>query len=210
MTTQIVPRQNGADFSKLPGNQRQFVLEMIATDSFNATDAARNAGYKNPSQAANRLMKNKTVLKALGKHMRQREERTQCKADEVLQYLHTALFFNPLDYFVPGKNGWLLKDPEKELPKEIAQLIEKIDVSTTCFGDGTSETRYTIETVSKSTALGYALKHHGLLTDKIESTTTVQIDWDGLATQNEEIPDPIEQAIIDVESTEVPKKQRSE
>lgn len=204
-TKMITPRKNGANLDKLTVGMRQFVLEMIANDMLNGTAAARKAGYKNPSDAANRLMKNPTILKALGKEMRLRGLRTKCKADEVLQYLHTALFFNPLKLFKPTEDGkWTIENLD-DIPDEIGCLIEELKIKTTTSLLGEVTTSFEFKTVSHATALQLAMKHHGLLTDKIESAVTVKLDWDAaLSSKNSNgKPNAIEQAILDVESSAV-------
>jgi phage terminase small subunit len=158
-TTLIKNRQNGSSLNGLTSNQRAFVLELLADNLFNPTDAARRVGYKQPASAANQLLKNKKVQAALGKAQREREERCQLKADDVLNYLRTALFFNPLRFFTPTKDGKLeIMNPE-EVPEEIGRLIEKYSLKHKENEDGSTQTTIVVETLSKSVALGLAMKH---------------------------------------------------
>jgi len=70
-TTLIDSRKNGYDPNKLTDQQKAFVMELLASENFCMTEAARNAGYKHPAQAANKLLKNKNIKAALGKAQRE-------------------------------------------------------------------------------------------------------------------------------------------
>lgn len=197
----IKPRQNGADLDKLTAGMRQFALEMIADVAMNGTEAARRAGYKHPAQAAARLMKNKSVKAALGKAMRLRSERTGHTGDEVLGFVHFALFFNPDKYFKPAKGGGWVVPKGMKLPDEIGQIIVEVAEIEVVHEDGTLEKQNVIKKfIDKHVVAPLVMKHHGLLTDKIEATVKNQINWDGLLTVGNGKVDPIKQAILDVSS----------
>ena len=178
-TTLITKKQRGANLNLLTVQQRNFVHELLATDMFCPTEAARKAGYKLPSQAANKLLKNRVISAALGKATREREERCELKGDDVLDYLHRALFFNPLNHFYHGHDGWMIDDPSV-LPEWVGRLIEKMEVKHVVHPDGSVHDSFKVEFISKSTVLPLALKHLGLLTDKGEVTHRFEMDWDKL------------------------------
>ncbi len=157
-TTLITSKRNGYDPSKLTDQQRIFVLELLGSSQFNPTEAAKRAGYKFPPQAAYKLLKVKGIQAALGKAQRQREERCELKADDVLNYLKAALFFNPLHYFRPTDDGKWLIDDLSVIPEEIGRLIENMELQVT-EKDGEVTSRYKVSFVSKATALSLALKH---------------------------------------------------
>jgi len=193
-TTLIESRKNGFDPNKLSDQQRMFVLELLASDNFCVTKAARKAGYKHPAQAANKLLKNKHIRAALGKAQREREERCQLKADDVLNYLRSALFFNPLHYFRPyGDGKWLIDNPD-DLPEEVGRLIDGMEVKVV-ERDGETRSYFKVTLVSKATALGLAMKHIGV--EKHEVTHSV--DWDVL--YDEDVPDLIEAEIAEALSS---------
>lgn len=196
-TTLIKTRKRGADPSLLTVGQQTFVAELLANNLFDARAAAKAAGYKQPSQSAYKMLKNPKIQALLGKAMRERMERCQLKSDDVLNYLRTALFFNPLNYFKPTKDGkWMIDDPTT-LPEEVGRLIEKMEVRTTELKDGSVHSYFKIELVSKTTALSLAMKHVGLTVDEV---STRVIDWDKLyQSGNGEEVDPIEQQILDAE-----------
>jgi len=178
----------------LTAAERVFVNELIASDFFNPTQAARKAGYKRPAQAANRLLKRKRVQRALGNALKKRLERCELKADNVLQYLWDVLMLNPLKYFRPTKDGhWEITDPDV-LPEEVARLIEEMQVVVHELPDGTIEHRFRVKTVSKATALSLAMKHFGV--DRYEVRHT--FDWDRLfeyLTKQEREVNPVEAEI---------------
>jgi hypothetical protein len=200
-TKMIKPCKNGADITKLTVNQQRFILEAMANEAFDMSAAAKSAGYKNPSQAANKLMKNKTVMKALGKAMRERSERVQLKADDVLSYLRDALFFNPAKLFVRNDEGGYTVKNLDELPDSIGCLIESIEMDEHETEAGVSR-KFKLKTIPHAITLPLAMKHLGLLTEKLEATLKTNIDWDELfaLTQKEGRIDPVEQAILDVKS----------
>lgn len=180
MGTQLIEsRKNGSKLDGLTDQQRAFVLELLADEEFCPTHAARKAGYANPSQAANKLLKHKKIMAALGKAQREREERCQLKADDVLHYLRTALFFNPLNYFSPaGDGGWLIDDLDS-LPEEVGRLIEEIEVKAIELPDGSMSSKLKVKFISKATVLPLAMKHLGMLHDKTTvEGQIVHVDWD--------------------------------
>lgn len=114
----------------------------------------------------------------------QAELRAVRKADEVLQYIHTAMWFNPTDYFLPGdaSGGWLI-DPDKlrELPDEVKRLVEEVrmvrkEVETD--SGKTTTTMAWVRLVSKAKAMELAAKHQ--LGEKV-NVTTVNVPWDEIA-----------------------------
>lgn len=182
-TTLVVNNKRNTNISKLTEQQQMFVLELLSDKLYNITEAARRAGYKNPSQAANKLLKNKLVQRALGKAKAQREERVGLSADQVLAYLKNALFFNPLQYFKPtADGGWLITDPDS-LPEEIGCLIEEMQVKVVELEDGKKQHYFKVRFVSHATALALAMKHVSV--DKSE--VIHKLDWDSvLSTQETE------------------------
>jgi len=175
-------RKYKVDLSELNTNQQKFVYELIADDLFNPTAAARRAGYKNPAIMANKLMKNPTVALALGKVMRERNERCEMKAAHVMEYIRHALFFNPLDHFIPTDEGgvWLVEDPSA-IPPEIGQLIESMEIKHLERPDGSQMTMFKVKLVSKTAILGHALRH--MDAGMVEPAGEAAFDWDKLYAQ---------------------------
>jgi hypothetical protein len=106
-------------------------------------------------------------MAALGKAQREREERCGLTADDVLEYLRNVLFFNPLTYFYPSKDGkWCLTDLDA-LPDWVGRLIDGMEMSVK-EKDGATETQFKVTLVSKATALALAMKHTTVDQHKIE------------------------------------------
>jgi phage terminase small subunit len=190
-TSLVEARRRGADPTKLTEQQQAFVFELLMNPAADAVAAARKAGYKSPAQVSNKMLKNPIIAAILGREKKKREERCRLSADEVLNYLRIALFFNPLDYFKPTKDGkWLIDDPES-IPEEIGRLIEKMEIKVTEDKEGNQYSFFQVELVSKTTALGYALKH----TTVDKSEVIHKFDWDALL-GGEEVFDTIEAKII--------------
>ena len=182
--------------------QRTFVMELLASDTFDIAEAARTAGYANPSQRGNKLLTNPIIQKALGKAQREREERCKLKADDVLNYLEKALFFNPTHYFLPADDGksWLIKDLS-ELPEEYGRLIDGVEIKTITTKDGDEITYHKIKLIPKSVVLPLAMKHLGLMDQKVHIDQKITINWEDMTPDHDsKVPDAIEERILEVEN----------
>ena len=89
-TTLVENRKNGASLERFTGQQRMFVLYLLADEEYCPTRAARKTGAKNPKLQANRWLKIPHVAAFLGKDKREREERTEISSDEVWRFLRLA------------------------------------------------------------------------------------------------------------------------
>ncbi len=166
MSTRLIEnRQRGACLDKMTDKERLFCLEMCANKTFRPTEAAKAAGYAGAPQAAVKLMKRSHIKAFLGKVKREREERTPLSSDQIWEYLHRILFFDPRQYFRPASSGngeyfEITAKSMHELPEEVAQLIEGAELRTEYNSDGEPESQYyKIKMISKATALGIAAKH---------------------------------------------------
>src|ERR1700722_3609959 len=96
----------------------EYVIDM------NGARAARVAGFKHPDVAGAKLLnpvKYPLVAAEVRKVLADKELRAEKKADDVLRYIHTAMFFQPLQFFLPGDGGgWLIdEDRWDTLPSDI-------------------------------------------------------------------------------------------
>lgn len=164
MSSSLVNRRTrGTRPERLTQQQLTFVNELAADPEFKSSRAAAKAGYKNPHQAANKLLHNSLVAAAIGKVLNERLTKLEFKAEDVLRMLATALFFNPLSLFKPGEDGtWLVEDLTK-IPEEVGRCIKKIKTKTRTDKDGNTTTYFEMEMMDKDTMMGYALKHFGLV-----------------------------------------------
>lgn len=155
-------------------------MEMIASERFRPTEAARKAGYKHPAQAAQKLMKNPRVKAFLGKVKREREERTGLTADEMLQWMHDVIKVNPLRYFRVTEDGWWLTDEELEaIPDWVGRLITRMRRICVPVKGGDPIRGYAVTLVDKAAIAPILAKHHCLLPSEKHDVNIVitQIDW---------------------------------
>lgn len=162
VTSLIEERHKGIDIDKLNNMQKAFCEEMAADLTFNATEAAKKAGYKNPNQAAYKLLKNKSIQAYLGKVLHQRAKRRELAADDVLEHLRNALFLDPIDLFEHVGNGVFAVKDLSQIPEHVRRCITKIKCKVRETEEGT-ETYIELELMSKDAAMTNALKHLGLM-----------------------------------------------
>ncbi len=181
----------GTNPDRLTDQQLVFVHELAADTNFNATSAAKAAGYRHPTQAAGKLVKQPKIAAALGRVLYDRLERCRLTQDEVVQYLSNVLFFNPLHHFRPGESGTWLIDDLSTIPEEVGMLIDNLEVERSTDKHGTVTDTFKVKLVSKATALGLAMRHVGVERHEVKHS----IDWDQLATQEHAEFDVIEAKI---------------
>jgi phage terminase small subunit len=194
--TKIKPRVRGTNPDELTARELIFVNALAASGNFCVKDAALAAGYnkRTAKQSGYQLMQKAKVRAAVGKVLYDRLERCKITQDEVLKYLESVLFFNPLHYFRPSEDGgWIVTDPEA-IPEEVGILIESLEVDVVQTADGTTRSRFKVKLVSKSTALSLAMRHVGV--SKHEVSLNHRFEWDKLAgvyNGNDPIQDRLEQ-----------------
>lgn len=130
--------------------------------------------------------------------------------NEILAYIQTVMFFQPLMFFKPGDNGgWIIGEEEfKTLPPAIGCLIEHLEYRTTRtrVGKGEDSTEREevsvwVKLVSKTKAMELAAKHQ--LGSLVNINQKVTIDWDRMSLTSEQAhkaltDDPIERQIVEV------------
>jgi len=164
MPSQLIqPKKKGGNVKRLNPMQRLFVENLLADEQFNPTVAARKAGYKAPSVAANKLMKQPVVRSMIGKALQDRINRVQIDARSVLKHLAEALFLDPLELFDEYEDGGLLLKKLTDMPIAVRRCITKMKTRTKKQRRGDAETTVEIEFMSKDSALTNAMKHLGLV-----------------------------------------------
>lgn len=164
---------------RLTDRQRRWIAEYLI--DMNASRAAAVAGYRHPDVAGSKLLnarKYPLVVAEVQRAMARKELVAEKKADDVLRYIHTAMFFCPADYFDPGGNGgWLIdREDYRALPSAIKCLVEEMECIHLTSRDGTTTTRLWVRFVSKATAMTLAAKHQ--LGEKV--VVHQGVDWDSL------------------------------
>ena len=162
--------------------QERFVQEYLI--ALNATQAATRAVYsaRTANEQGARLLANVSVRLRLQEAMKERTERTHITQDRVLQELARLAFSDLRKAF---KDDGSLKLP-KEWDDDTAAAMAGVDTTTTSVGGGDEEaplslTTKKVKVFDKSAALTLAMRHLGLLNDKLELTLpTVRVkDYTG-------------------------------
>jgi phage terminase small subunit len=155
--------------------QQRFVEEYLI--DLNATKAAERAGYsaKTANEQGARLLANVSVRSAIEDAKAARSERTHITQDRVLQELARIAFFDLRKLY---REDGALKAMH-ELDDDAAAVLAGVDVVEMAGGmkvevDGEMQhvPMYTKKTKipDKVAALGLAMRHLGMLKDKLEHT----------------------------------------
>jgi phage terminase small subunit len=153
--------------------QERFVQEYLI--DLNATQAATRAGYsaKTANEQGARLLANVSVRSAIEAAKAERSERTHITQDRVLQELARIAFFDLRKLY---REDGALKAMH-ELDDDAAAVLAGVDVVEMAGGmkvevDGEMQhvPMYTKKTKipDKVAALGLAMRHLGMLKDKLE------------------------------------------
>ncbi|KKN70633.1 hypothetical protein LCGC14_0429060 [marine sediment metagenome] len=193
-TKLIKPRKRGGNWKYLTSGQYMFCLEMLASKMMNAAEAARNAGYHNPAQAANKLMKIKRVALILKKEMEERIDRTKLSADRILEEVAYCALRDPLD--LCDENGKIIMDDMRKLPERIRRCIDGIKLKRYVDAE-TGDVTETMEMklVSKMSALELAARHFGLIGPQKLDVRVLPLDFDAMVLDQKNSADPIEERL---------------
>lgn len=159
----------------LTAKQERFVQEYLI--DLNATQAAIRAGYseKGAEVRGSELLRNRKVAEAVQAAMSAREQRTHITQDRVLQELARIAFFDIRRLY--NADGSIKKP--SELDDEAAAVLAGVDVVEMQGGAEVSEdgaVRHVpmftkkAKVFDKTSALTLAMRHLGMLKDKVEMT----------------------------------------
>ncbi|MFK0377834.1 terminase small subunit [Pandoraea sp. NPDC090278] len=156
--------------AKLTKKQQRFVDEYLI--DLNATQAAIRAGYSEKTAyaiGAENLSKPQ-ISEAVAERMKDRERRTEITQDRVLQELARIAFFDIRKLY---REDGSMKAPH-ELDDEAAAVLSGVDVTEEFAGSGESREHvgYTkkAKVFDKGSALALAMRHLGMLNDKLQLT----------------------------------------
>ncbi|PRH24362.1 terminase small subunit [Burkholderia multivorans] len=157
---------------ELTAKQQRFVDEYLV--DLNASAAARRAGYsvKTADRIGAQLLGKTWVATKVAEAMRARRERTHITQDRVLEELSRIAFFDIRKLY--NADG-TLKRPD-QLDDEAAAVLAGVDVveQMTYSTDGDGELTPTptltkkAKVFDKTAALTLAMRHLGMLNDKLE------------------------------------------
>jgi phage terminase small subunit len=148
-------------------NKQEFFTEYYLGESrFNATDAARRAGYASPKEEGYRLKRRPDIAAAISERLAE----LAMEADEVLVRLaeHAR---GSLACFLREVNGELWPDLTTDEAKQHLHLLKKIKPKKRVGGtaeDQWVETEIELELHDPQAALVHIGRHHKLFTDRLE------------------------------------------
>ena len=149
---------------KLTPKQARFVDEYL-TD-LNATQAAKRAGYKDPSIGRQLITKN-NVSEAIARRQENLKNKLEITQERILQEYARIGFLNLRDLF--DEEGRLL--PIHRIPDDAIRGLAGIETETTFQGRGDEAVPITIrkiKTLDKKGALDSLAKHLGMFVEKHE------------------------------------------
>jgi phage terminase small subunit len=157
----------------LNARQAQFVREYLI--DFNAKQASIRAGYSAHSahEIASQLMEKPYIAKAIKEAIDARAQRTEVTQDRVLLELGRIAFFDKRKLY--NADGALKKPHEWD--DDTAAVLSGLDIEEIFSGNG--EERQSVgfskkaKVFDKVAALSLAMRHLGMLKDKIEHSGAV-------------------------------------
>lgn len=185
----------GSDIRKCTDKERTFVLEYVI--DYNATRAAKAAGYKDASAQGSRLLKRPHIKRLIGKENKLDEDQFRLTRKRVLRELAYAVLRDPID--LCDENGRIVVDDMRKLPEHIRRCIDGIKVkSWTNPETGEITQELELKLISKGAALDMAMKHKGLFAPTEHNVNASQqtVDFMQLLGRTLEEPDPIQQRLI--------------
>lgn len=144
---------------------REFIVD------FNATRAAKESGFskKTAGQTGSRLLKNVKIQTRIAELIKERKERVEFTAENVLAELGKLTFTNIKDIHKHSDERWIYFKNLDEIPRDIAAAIESIKQT---------DKGIEVKLYSKTKSIELALKHFGLLTENLNLSGEVQHKFD--------------------------------
>ena len=185
------------DCRGLNDRQRKFVAEY--TIDYNATRAARAAGYKNPNVMGKKLLEQKGVRRAVGNIQRKNLEEAILTKEDIIKELCSIAMRDPLD--MCDADGVFVIDDMRKIPPEVRRSIDGIKVKQRYDDEGNViGQEFELKLVGKATAFRMLMEHMGLFAPKQHNVNIGTIDWESLFNETKEDHD-----VIDVEIDKVRK-----
>ena len=179
-STLITPGRNGTRPERLSDQQLVFINELAADEKFNKSAAAKKAGYKNPANAAGKLLCQPKILAALRRALRDRVERCELQADRVVTEVGFCALRDPID--LCDEDGYIRTNDLRQIPAPMRRCIDGIKCKQVLDPDGNIVAQQIeLKLTSKIAALDLLMRHMGLLDHKGDSTgEKADVDWDAL------------------------------
>lgn len=155
---------------------RQLKIRVFANEyvrDFNGARAAAVAGWseKRAAATASELLDDPECQAEIEKVMQQREQRSRVKAFKVLDNLAPLIESNLEHYMVDERGNVTVKaDAPADAMLAVSKIKRRIRHSTKPNGEGVTEIDVEIALWDKNAALGNAMKHLGMMKDRVEHT----------------------------------------
>lgn len=98
--------------------QKEFLRHYLTMEKYDATEAARRAGYKDPVNAGYRLMRTPWIVKEIAEHMQASNHRMKISIDDIREKLLTLL------------DGCMQKIPVKDEAGQDTGMFKWMDAAT--------------------------------------------------------------------------------
>jgi len=165
-----VEKKNVKRKVKLTPKQKVFCLEYLL--DFNATAAARRAGYsqKSSHNLGAQLMGKPHIQAQIQKEVEKRAKRTEITVDRVLQEIARVAFLDPAKLFDDAGKLFSIHDMDEDVRRAIASLELEELFSGRGEDRGVIGNLSKIRLVDKKGSLELLGKHLKMFTDKLEHT----------------------------------------
>lgn len=163
----------GLENEPLDFQQRAFVAQYML--SFNKREAGR-AAHESPAK----MLRDPAVIRALETQVAKLEQQSELTAEYVREYVRQIMEFCPTDYFFMADDGDWRIDPREfaKVPAHVRRLVESVEMKYVRNGSGVRERVYSVRFVSKTAALGIAVK---LTTSQKFSGNLGGVPWEAIA-----------------------------
>lgn len=163
----------------MPLNEKQKAFAREYVVSYNATLAAKKAGYSDiaAGQVGNRLLKNAYVRQEIDTLTAEKAKDSAITAKRVLEEIAKIALVNTQDLFDEEGN---IK-PIHTLTREQAACIASLEVvkKNLTSGDGQQDKVHKVKLWDKTKALEMLGKHFALLTEQVQHSGEVTYKWKG-------------------------------
>lgn len=166
----VKPRASAASQKPLSSLQQAFILEYLK--DLNGARAAIRAGYspKSAQEQSSRLLSNIKVKAVLQEAIKAREQRVEMTADRVLLELRRLAFFDIRKIFKDDGTLKRVIDLDDDTAAAIMS-VEMVEIGT----DGQLSISKKFKASDKKGALELAMRHMGMLNDKLQLTMPTAI-----------------------------------
>lgn len=163
-----IPRKTPKSEAGLKPRERLFAFEYLIDMDPKAACIRAGYGPTNAKLKGQSLLENPQIAGLVEVLLNRRKEKLEIKAEQILQELARVALLDIADFY--DEHGALL--PIHEIPEDARRAIASVDVEEIFEGRGADRTHIgtmrKVKTHSKMDALTTAMRHLGLLKDKLE------------------------------------------